>query len=212
MGLRTRFLYGAIAAGALALSSMAALSLGTPGTLTRGAKETAQQFVERALGAKLDVGEYGDSLTETTWNGKPVIFATYVKGTGDDAERVAVLFEKQADGHYRKLDVTTGEQEGGTPEVKAIGFANADGDAAQEMIVLLGWEQQHMGMSGILYEVRIFDDASKPGLTKLSYLKKVSNHFDAHTCDCTWDDQPAEHFPFKTIALIKAELKKMGFK
>lgn len=210
MNLRKRVL-GFLVASALALTCAEAMSAGVPARLTRGAKETAQQFVERALGSKLDVSEYGDSLTEATWNGKPVIFATYVNGTQDEGDRMAVLFEKEADGHYRRLEVTTGEQEGGLPVIKGIGFANADHDPAQELIVLLGWDQNHATVSGTLYEVRIFDDAANPALTKLSYLKKVSTHFDVHTCDCSGEDHPEEHFPFRTIALIRAELKKMKY-
>jgi hypothetical protein len=30
-------------------------------------------------------------------------------------------------------------------------------------------------------------------------------------CDCTWDDGTSKHFRFKTMASIKAELKRLGY-
>ncbi|MEI9993257.1 MAG: hypothetical protein WDM91_01570 [Rhizomicrobium sp.] len=172
----------------------------------RGPAETALQFAERVLAVAPDAEP--DAL-EARWNGRPVIFASYMHPSGQDStDRLVVMLDKAADGSYRKIDVTTGEEEGGAARVEAIGFANADRDPAQELIVILSWNTEHYDVSGTFYEVRIFDDAAVRG--QLTYLKAVSAHFGGD-CDCTWRDGKTKHFRFKTIAAVKAELKRMGF-
>ena len=77
--------------------------------------------------------------------------------------------------------------------------------------MLLSWNVQHADVNGTLYEVRIFDDIQSPSQTRLTYLKQVSAHFSARQLRLRpqrW--QAAGSFRFKTIAAIRAELKKMG--
>jgi hypothetical protein len=204
------FLRDAALAGAMLFVANGADAAEPFTRIAHGALESPTVFVERVLGVKIDAAA-GDSVTEATWNGKDVIFAAYTTGSGDMAERPVVMLEQEADGRYPKIDVTQGEQEGGEPVVKAIGFANADRDKAQELIVLLAWPVEHLDVNGTMYEVRIFDDAASPAITKLTYLEKVSKHFEVDTCDCTRNGEPDVHFAFKTIARIKAELKKLGY-
>ncbi|MBV9989789.1 MAG: hypothetical protein JOZ72_00725 [Alphaproteobacteria bacterium] len=181
------------------LAVLAAAMLLAPG---RAAEESEAALAERALAISVERDDA--HIVAASWNGRPFLFVDYLK----DAERELVALEKTANG-YRRVVVTAGEEEGGTPDI-AIGFANADSDPAKELIVLLAWPQVHLDVGGTLYEVRIFDDLHA-GQTKLAYLPGVSHRFEGHNCDCAWDDGRIDRYPFKTIAGIKAKLRKMGF-
>jgi hypothetical protein len=133
----------------------------------------------------------------------------------DITNRLLVALEDNGGGQYRKLDVTVGEEDGGTADIAAIGFANADKDAAKELIVILKWEQLlHAFYEGTEYEIRIFDDA-KPGQSSLTYLKPVSASFGGPVCDCDYSDDNHHvrktRARFKTIADVKKHLQELGF-
>ena len=172
--------------------------------VSRAAGESDLAFAARSLQLPKEAHPH---TTDTTWNGHPTLFVDY-ETPAADPERQIVALQQQPGGGYRILQVTLGEQEGATPGLVAIGLANADRDPAQELIVILAWPQQHYDVEGTLYEVRIFDDP-KPGQTALTQLKS-SHKFDA-TCDCGWRDGTSKRFRFKTIAAVKAELKRLGY-
>jgi hypothetical protein len=133
-------------------------------------------------------------VTSTTWNATQTLFVDY-ETSGEYPERPVVALQRQLSGGYRAIKVTVGEQEGATPDLLALGFANADPDPAKELIVILAWPQNHQGVvGGTLYEVRIFDDA-KPGQTALALLK-ISQRFGSE-CDCQWSDGSQKHFPLQ---------------
>jgi hypothetical protein len=188
----------------LSLVAVMALSFdATAAGLMRAPNESAAAFATRALSIPGDADMH---VTATDWNGRSTLFVDYVSGN----DRDVVALEKAADWSYRKIDVTTGEEEGGTATVAAIGFVPSKKDNTQKLIVLLSWPVQHADVNGTLYEVRIFDAAS-PGQSKLTYLAAPSHHFDADACDCDRDDGKPTHYRFKTIAAIKQELRKIGF-
>lgn len=175
----------------------------------RAPGETALAFAERAL--VLVGGDEETHVVEARWNGRPAVFADFTqRGADGDDERALVALMRRPDGLYDRALVTIGEQEGGEPEVIAIGFANADRDSADELAVMLRWPVQHLDVSGSLYEVRIFDDL-KPGQARPAFLKSVSDRFAAHACDCGWSDGRRETYGFKTMALVKRELKRLGY-
>lgn len=191
-----RFFLSAVAVMALSFGAAAA-------GLVRAPNESPAAFATRALSIPNDADMH---VTAADWNGRSTLFVDYVSGN----DRDVVVLEKEADGSYRKIDVTTGEEEGGTATVAAIGFATSKKDNAQALIVLLSWPVQHADVDGTLYEVRLFD-AAKPGQSKPTYLADASHHFDADSCDCDRSDGKPTHYRFKTIAAIKQELRKMGF-
>jgi hypothetical protein len=146
-------------------------------------------------------------VTAANWNGVPTLFVDY-RTDGDDAERPIVALQQEPAGSYREIQVTVGEQEGGVPDLLAVGFARAEQNPVQDLIVILAWSQTHATVSGTLYEVRIFAPPA-PGQTALTLLP-ISKKFGME-CDCTWDDGTSKHFRFKTIASIKTELKRLGY-
>jgi len=172
--------------------------------VSRGPGETDLAFAERVLHLADDADAH---VTAADWNGVASLFVDYKTGDADP-ERPLVVLQRQASGGYRTIQVTVGEQEGGTPDVVAVGFANADRDPAKELIVILTWAQEHYDVSGTFYEVRIFDDP-KPGQAALSLLR-VSQKLGSE-CDCTWRNGRSKHYRFKTIAAVKAELRRLGY-
>jgi hypothetical protein len=173
-------------------------------TLDRAPGESDLAFAPRVLRLPTDADPH---TTLATWNGVPTLFVDYTTAEAEP-ERPLVALQRQAAGGYRAIDITVGEQEGGTPDVLAIGFANADRDADRELIVILAWSQVHYDFSGTLYEVRLFD-AAKPGQAQLRLLP-VSGKFGAG-CECGRRDGPDEHYHFKTVAAVKTELKRLGY-
>lgn len=189
---------------AIALTVACAFNGAHAEDITRTAAETDLAFATRALRLS---GDSDLHVTAANWNGIPTLFVDY-ETSGPDPERPLVALQRQSSGKYRAIQVTIGDQEGGVPDIAAIGFANADRDPAKELIVILSWPQQHYDFDGTLYEVRIFDDP-KPGQEALSLLK-VSKTFGSE-CDCNWRDGASKRFRFKTIAAVKAELKRLGY-
>jgi len=188
----------------LAFLSVAAVAQAQPALLQRQANEDDQSFARRALAlsAAAEV-----NVTSAVWNGGETLFIDYLTDEEYPA-RPLVALRRLPSGGFLRLNVTTGEHEGGDATVAAIGFANADRDAAQELIVILTWPVKHYDVGGELYEVRIFDDA-KTDQVALRPLT-VSPRFDV-ACDCSRRDGPDERAPFKTIASVKRELKRLGF-
>lgn len=172
--------------------------------------ETPAHFAARALGQP----ENELSIVDASWNGRRTLFADYQRGELQNNYTVSFreLFAlvQQPDGAWRKIAVTTGEEEGGDAEVAAIGFANADRDADRELIVILKWPQQHYDYSGTFYEVRLFD-TPVPGKPALTYLEGLSKKFGGVGCECSSREGGDTHYRFKTIAAVKQELKRLGY-
>jgi hypothetical protein len=171
---------------------------------SRKAGESHLAFAKRVL----NLSDGADAhVTTAVWNSVPTLFVDY-ETPDEDGERLLLALRETPAGRFGKINVTTGEQEGGVPDIAAVGFANADHDAAKELIVILAWPQRHYDTNGTLYEVRIFDDP-RPGQTALTLLK-VSDKFGVG-CDCASHDGKSTTFRFKTVAAVKAELKRLGY-
>lgn len=176
----------------------------------QGGPEGARAFSLRILALPANADHV--NVLETRWNGRTVVLADYSRERADtpgETEREVVALWRTPTGH-EQVSVTTGDPEGGEPTVAAIGFANADRDPADEMIVILTYAIRHYDVSGTLYDIRILDDA-RPGQTRLTRLEAISPRFEMNTCDCERRDEPPERFAFKTIGAVKAELARLGF-
>jgi hypothetical protein len=174
------------------------------------AQETGPAYARRVLDLPADADDI--NVLEARWNGRAVLLVDYPREMADapgEREREVVALWRTPTGP-EQASVTTGEQEGGEPTVAAIGFANADRDPADEMIVILTWPVQHYDVSGTLYDIRILDDA-RPGQARLAELEAVSGRFGEYGCDCNRRDEPPQRFPFRTIAAVKAELIRLGY-
>ncbi len=168
-----------------------------------GAAAAGGSTLDAAIGQVLPAGvDQADvHRLNTRWNGQAVVFVDYPVGN----DRVLKAFVPEGQG-YRTVDIDTFEEEGGTAEISAIAFANADQDAAQELIVLGAWPVQHYDVEGTLYEVRIFDDLTADAQP----LATVSQHF-GEGCDCSRRDDKPETYRYKTMAAVRKELSRMGY-
>jgi hypothetical protein len=166
--------------------------------------ESTKAFEIRAAGAPSadDV-----NILAAKWNGRPYLFVDFPAGHKDADDRDLVALAQMPDGSLRRIFVTEAEEEGGEASIAAIGFGPPQGAASDDLIVLLSWPVQHADVEGTLYDVRLFAD---PGTaTRLTSLDALARHFDHDNCDCDRGQGKPEHFPFKTMAAIKAELKKL---
>ena len=180
--------------------------------IARRSNETDLAFAQRALRLNADAAPH---VVSADWNGVPTLFVDYEEIKGGETNRPLVALMKLPDGRYRSVRVTIGEEEGAEATFDAVGFAKADRTDNKALITILGWDQNHHDLvSGTLYEVRIFP-APRPGQTDLTPLA-ISKHFDGG-CECWHNDGGPKqkpyttHFRFKTIAAVKAELKKLGY-
>lgn len=172
--------------------------------------ETPVHFAARVLGQP--EGEV--KVVDAPWNGQRTLFADYQRTEREKdynvTYREVVALVQQPDGSWRRVAVTTGEEEGGEAEIAAIGFANADRDADRELVVILKWPQQHYDYSGAFYEVRLFDTPA-PGNPALTYLAAASKRFGGVDCECSSREGGDQHYRFQTIAAVKQELKRLGY-
>ncbi len=135
------------------------------------------------------------------WNGQAVTFVDYPVATNIQLTAFA-----QTTDSYRTVDIDTLSEEGGTAQIGAIAFANADMDAAKELIVLVTWPVQHATVSGTLYEVRVFDDLDADARPLIA----LNQHFGSG-CDCSGEDADPKRYTFRTVADIRKELTRMGY-
>lgn len=146
---------------------------------------------------------------KSDWNGQAVVFVDYpvmVKYDGDDKADIHLTAFVPAVKEYRAVNIDTLEHEGGDAEISAIAFANADKDAAKELIVLVTWPVRHATVSGTLYEVRIFDDLGADARPLIA----LNQHFGSG-CDCSGEDADPKRYAFRTITEIRKELTRMGY-
>lgn len=172
------------------------------------------------LGAHAALAHGDEARLNARWNGRPVVLHSWMEswpldgGLTEEALRLEVIDPRAA-----TAPVAVGDfgEEGGIAKLTAIGFANADGDPAKELIVIVSWPQVHYDYGGAFYEVRIYDDLAAAGAGGVSEIAALSDHFNSgNTCDCTWregqgPDGDVNVYPYKTIASVKAELRKMGY-
>ncbi len=176
--------------------------------------ETLEDFAKRNGPPR---AELTHRVIETeAWGKQKTVMAFYVVEIklkdGTPATRVdGYLFMPKSADTYEKILIKNFEEEGDTPKIEAVFFANADKDKAKELIVICSWLQRHYDVSGTLYGTFIFDDL-RPGAnpTELSFLEGVSERV-SDDCDCEWRGGKKKTSKYKTAASVKAGLKKLGF-
>lgn len=185
-------------------------------TIKRTANETAKQFAER----NATPGSETVHMVETeAWGVKKTVIAFYkVETKAADGTPVTqvdgyLFIPGPAAGDYRKILIYNFEEEGDTPKIEAVFFANADRDKAQELVVLTSYQVSHYDVSGTLHSTFIFDDVEPEGANpaKLNYLEAISEKVSGG-CDCTYRDGKTKGTKkFETAVQVRAGLKKQKF-
>jgi hypothetical protein len=176
--------------------------------------ETLEDFAKRNGPPQ---GELTHKVIETeAWGKQKTVIAFYIveiklKDSLPATQVDGYLFMPKSPGTYERILINNFEEEGDTPKIEAVFFANADKDKAREFIVICSWLQRHYDVNGTLYRTFIFDDP-RPGTnpTRLTFLEGVSERVSGD-CDCQWRDGRIKTSKYKTAASVKAGLKKLGF-
>ena len=181
--------------------------------VTRNKSESAGDFAVRYAPKG---GELVGKVVETAaFGAKHAVIAFYkldFKAKSDYTEVHGYLFMPQAGDEYEKILINKFEAEGATPEIETVFFANADKDAARELVVICSWRQDHYDVSGKLFATYIFDDvAGVKAPERLKYLKKISENVSGG-CDCNYRDHSKADKRFETAAQVKTGLMKLGYK
>jgi hypothetical protein len=182
-------------------------------TVNRAKDESATDFARRLAP---ETGEMvGDVLETEAFGTKRAVIAFYkldFKAKYDYTEVHGYLYMPRTGDEYDKVLIDKFEEEGDTPKIESVFFANADKDAAKEMVVICSWRQQHYDVSGTLYATYIFDDISgNKSPPRLMHLKKVSEKVSGG-CDCSHRDRTRPNKSFETAGQVRLGLKKLGYK
>ena len=176
--------------------------------------ETLEDFARRNGPPQ---AELTHTVIETeAWGKQKTVIAFYIikikLNDGTRATQVdGYLFIPKSTNTYEKILINNFEEEGDTPHIEAVFFANADKDKAKELIVICSYLQRHYDVNGTLYSTFIFDDrwpSTNP--TRLSLLDDVSERVSG-SCDCEWSDGKKKSSKYKTAASVKVGLKRLGF-
>ena len=182
--------------------------------VTRLDGEAAKDFAQRYAPSG---GEIVGNVIETeAFGAKRAVIAFYkleFKAKYDYTEVHGYLYMPRTGDDYDKVLINKFEEEGATPVIESVFFANADNDAAKELVVICSWEQDHYDVSGKLYATYVFDNiAGSKAPEKMKYLKNVSDKVSGG-CDCNYRDRRIKADKrFKTAPQVRAGLKKLGYK
>lgn len=175
--------------------------------------ETLENFAKRNGPPQ---SELAHAVVETeAWGHQKSVIAFYAIEVKDKyvtrGQVDGYLYLSLSPNTYQKILIENFGPEGGDPKIEAAFFANADKDAAKELIVICSWNQEHYDFSGTMYGTFVFDNF-RPGAnpTKLTFLEGISNKVSG-TCDCRYRTGKKETSKYKTAASVKIGLKKLGF-
>jgi len=182
--------------------------------VTRFENETFEDFAKRNGPQQ---AELTHTVIETTaWDKQKAVIAFYITkiklNDGNPATQVdGYLFIPKSTNTYEKILINNFEEEGATPQIVAVFFANADKDKAHELIVICSYLQRHYDVNGTLYSTFIFDNPL-PGAhtTQLKFLEDVSERVSG-SCDCEWRDGRKKTSKYKTASSVRLGLKRLGF-
>ena len=188
------------------------------GQYVKSLNETAEQFATRV---KPDHATLTHKVLAVQWNSTPVILAFYQQhfkfSPVDDPDQanytriIATAFVQTDSNHFNKLLIDTIDSDGGDPNIECVFFANADKDAAREIIIIASWQQQHYDVEGTLYSTYVYDNLQTTPLAKLILKKNISTRLSGG-CDCEWRDGRKRKAPYQKAADVRIALKKMGYK
>lgn len=187
------------------------------------------QVVDRHVGELADefalrVGPPGATLAHPAvetdeWHlGGKVVLAFYgvdAHDQGSSANRDVVdgiaFMPTSVAGRYRRLAIGRIDQEGAGPEIKSIFFANADQNPDRELVVIVGWEQRHLDVSGTLYGTFIYARPRAASQNGFTFLEGTSRKVSGG-CECDREGDRHETSAFKTAAEVRAGLRALGFR
>jgi hypothetical protein len=187
------------------------------GTFQRAAGQSAEAFV---AGLGPAGSELTDSVVETdVWKlGRPAIIAFYRHDvtppatTGPTFQAGGYAFLPESTDGYRRVLVGEIEHDGGEPQIRSVFFANADGDADPELVVIAVWEVMNPLTDGTIYQTFVYDRPTSAAADSFRYLGEVSEKASGG-CDCEWHEEHRSRVaPYKSEADVRARLRALGYR
>jgi len=195
-----------------------------PATLVAKAEVVDRRAGELADEFALRVGPSGATLAHPSvetdeWHlGGKVVLAFYgveVHDQSSSAKRDVIegvaFMPTAAAGRYRRIAIGRIDEEGEGPDIKSIFFANADQNPDRELVVIVGWKQQHLDISGTLYGTFIYARPRAASQSSFTLLEETSRKVSGG-CECDREGDQHESSDFKTAADVRAGLKALGFR
>ncbi len=190
-------------------------------TFHRNAGETAAEFASSILpndSARL-VGQVLETKGwDSTKNCIIAFYAATIQMTPPQKEAfkenvvLGCMFVPLTDGQYRRVWIDTFMEEGATPYIESVFFANADKDKTKELVILCSWDQnRHATISGKSYQVFFYDQLN---VAKLPDNLKPLHHLDKifkYEFEGTNDAGQKSIAKYKRFEDIKKKLKALGY-
>ena len=142
-----------------------------------------------------------------------MIVAFFAPTTAEQEEGIGAFgfaFVEKENNKYAQIVIDTIYQEGDLPTIETVFFANCDKDKKREMFVLNTYNIKHQGVSGKIYETKVYDDINmaKPP-RKFRFLEAQSAQFDGGFEG--ENEEGKQKAKYKEVKEIRGELKRLGF-
>ena len=161
-----------------------------------------------------------DVIKTDIWGFKNAIIAFYETKFVDsvsttqkyERQYVEAFIYFQQKESWQKVLIYKFEDDNVFTEIRSVFFANADKDAAKELIILSSCTHRLQYLyEGVEYSTSFYDDIKSSKLQKeLIYLDKISEKLDGGF-EGYLDDNPNSKARFTTAKQVKLELKILGF-
>jgi len=153
-----------------------------------------------------------DQVIETKEFGFPGILSFYhfpfmYKGEQSGSFIRGYLWLSQGNGNYKRIEIGHFYQDGGSPLIHSVFFANADHQPGRELVVICKIPQRHYDYDGAFYETYFFHYDKKK--QQFSRVEDLSQQFFG--CECSFRDGRTKTAEYKTAAEVREKLKEMGF-
>ncbi|PTS96270.1 hypothetical protein DBR11_19395 [Pedobacter sp. HMWF019] len=176
--------------------------------------ESAKEFVERI---KPNGSDLNCEVLETPyWNNKTVVIAWYILDANSSIPNHEVVgyvyVPVAAEGKYQQVFIDSYQDDNVETKIASVFFANADRDAAREMLVISTCEHRLQYLyEGTEFTTWVYDDIdfNKPP-AKLKGLDKISDQLSGGLNGYS-DAQGKVKAKLTNAAAVRKELRKLGY-
>ncbi len=171
--------------------------------------ESATDFVNRLKPDSATLVK--NQVVETQEFGFPGILSFYdfpfmYKGAQQGTNIKGYLWISVGNNRYQRIKIGRFYQDGGSPLIHSVFFANADHQPGRELVVICKIPQRHYDYGGTFYETYFFHYDKKKQFLRVDGL---SQQFFG--CECSFRDGRKKTAKYKTAAEVREKLREMGF-
>ncbi|HWW41501.1 hypothetical protein [Pedobacter sp.] len=180
----------------------------------RKPNESAKAFIERI---KPNGSDLNCEVLETPyWNNKMVVIAWYILDANSSIPNHEVVgyvyVPVAAEGKYQKVFIDSFQDDNVETKIASVFFANADQDAAREMLVITNCEHRLQYLyEGTEFTTSVYDDINfNTTPTKLKRLDKIGDQLSGGLNGYS-DAQGKVKAKLTDAAAVRKELRKLGY-